>query len=161
MPVTREQSLDTLKTLGVAPMFVQSYNDKRLPRDLDIFFGPPEEFFIEPDTQQLYTHERLIPLLDDGNFALVLFYDPEKKVFIRKYLEHPEEEIHYSNWQQYLADLMIEIAENSDAEDSELAEIADILEFKKLGEVLAFLDSAHEISWEQYHANKAEFIATF
>src|SRR6516162_3078887 len=150
MPVAREQALETLTMLGVAPIFLQSYKDEPLPKDLDLFFRAPGEFFIGPETQEFYTEGRLIPLLDNGSFALVLFYDPQNKAFIRKYIEDPEVEIHYANWQQYLADLMIEIAEGKDADDSELAEIATLIEFKHLEETIAFLDSLPESSYDQY-----------
>ncbi|PWU00772.1 MAG: hypothetical protein C5B53_03580 [Candidatus Melainabacteria bacterium] len=160
MPVTRQEALNTLEKLGVAPIFVQSYFDERLPKNLDLFFRPPEELFNAPDTQQPYTEGRLIPLLDNGNFAFVLFYDPEDEGLIRKYIEHPEDEVRYSNWQQYLADLMIEIAENCDADDSELIEIAALLEFRHLEVTLAFLNSQSKSTYEQYESNKDKFIAT-
>jgi hypothetical protein len=40
----------------------------RLPENLDVYFGAPEEFFLAPDTLPPYTRGRLVPVLDDGNF---------------------------------------------------------------------------------------------
>jgi len=158
MVVTREQALSTLKALGAASIFVQSYRDEHLPKDLDLFFRPPEEFFLSPDTQERYTDGQLIPLLDDGSFNLVLFYDPESKLLLRKFVERPTDAIHYFNWQQYLADLMITIAESIDDDDeTELVEIARLLEFKYLQETIAFLDTVS--GQDHYETRKAEFIA--
>src|SRR5260221_7782553 len=157
MPVTRQQAMDTLKALNVAEIFLQSYSNNRLPKDLDLFFSPPEEFFLAPDTQQLYTEGRLIPLLDDGSFALVLFYDPEGKCFVRKYLEHPHQQTCYANWQQYLADLIITIAESID-NDCQLEEIAALLEFRYLPETLVFLDALSSPADLSYESKKAAFI---
>lgn len=55
MAFTREQALGALASLKPAAVFLDSYTGKPLPENLDIYFGPPEEFFIAPDTQERYT----------------------------------------------------------------------------------------------------------
>ncbi len=77
MPFTRIQALDALARWQPASVFLDSYRTKRLPEGLDIYFGPPEEFFLSPDTQFLYTQDRIVRILDNGNFDLVLFDDPK------------------------------------------------------------------------------------
>ncbi len=157
MKVTREQAKDCLKSIEVAPIFEQSYESKRLPKELDIFFGPPEEFFLAPDTQRSYSNAVLIPILDDGNFDRVLFYDPQTNSFVEKSIEEPDYACPLASWQQYLASLMIRIIEGIDAEDSELAEIADLIAFKHLDKTLAFLDSVLED--DDYREKQNQFIA--
>lgn len=157
MKVTREQARDCLKSLKVAPIFEQSYESRRLPKELDIFFGPPEEFFLAPDTQRSYTDVVQIPILDDGNFDRVLFYDQQTRTFVEKSIEEPDYACPFANWQQYLASLMIRIAEGTDAEDLELAEIADLIAFKYLDQTLAFIDSLLED--DNYGEKQNQFIA--
>src|SRR5262245_30295256 len=83
MAFTREQAFAALASLNPAQVFLDSYRIKRLPENLDIYFGPPEEFFIAPDTQELYTRKRMVPILDDGNFGLVTFLDPDTRELVQ------------------------------------------------------------------------------
>ena len=53
MAFTREQAYDALASLDPASVFLEWYRVKRLHEDLDLYLGPPEEFFIAPDTQAL------------------------------------------------------------------------------------------------------------
>ena len=117
MPFTREQAYRALAALKPAPIFLQSYEVKQLPENLDIYFGPPEEFFIAPDTQELYTHGRLVPILDDGHFGLVTLCDPAARTLLQMDVESPEDKTVFRHWQQYLAELMIRIAESIDSDD--------------------------------------------
>lgn len=154
---TRSESLTTLESLGVASVFADSYRSKNLPLNLQIYFGPPEEFFIAPDTQNTYTDGRLIPLLDNGNFDSVLFYDPAARVFIQKYVESPDEPpIVFRSWQQYLADLVIGIVE-SGADDEELEQIAVLIGFQHLQRTLEFMDRADDADWLQ---QRSAFVAS-
>lgn len=73
MAFTRDEAYEALASLNPAPIFLESYRVRSLPENLDIYFGPPEEFFIASDTQDRYTGGRLVPILDDGNFRLVTF----------------------------------------------------------------------------------------
>jgi hypothetical protein len=41
-----------IEALGVAPVFSESYRAKRLPENLSIYFGPPEEYFMAGLTPQ-------------------------------------------------------------------------------------------------------------
>jgi hypothetical protein len=69
MPFTREQAFAGLASLNPAPVFLDSYRNRHLVENVEIYFGPPEEFFIAPETQALYTRDRLVPILDDENFS--------------------------------------------------------------------------------------------
>jgi hypothetical protein len=156
---TRDEAHRTLELLGVAPIFLHSYSTRPLPRNLDIFFGPPEELFLEPETQGVYTEGRLIPILDDGNFGLVTFYDPRDKSLIQKDVETPGEiQARYRNWQQYLADLLMRIAEVIE-DENELKDIAQLVGFRHLAETLACLDRLAAKSDNEWNRGKEQFIA--
>src|SRR5262245_11649442 len=105
MAFTRDQAYAALASLKPAPIFLESYRSRPLPENLDIYFGPPEEFFIAPETQDPCTGGRLVPILDDGNFGLVTFLDPDTKALVQIDVESPGEvRASFRHWQQYLAD---------------------------------------------------------
>ena len=51
MPVTREQSYTALASLHPAPILLQCYQQEALPDMMELFFRPPEVFFISPEIQ--------------------------------------------------------------------------------------------------------------
>jgi hypothetical protein len=161
MPVTREEALAALGRLNPAPVFLQSYRDQRLPESLEIFFGPPEELFLAPEWQSAYTEDRLIPLLDDGNFGLVTFHDPATGQLVQKDIESPDQVVAtFASWPQFLADLMIDIAENTD-DDEAIGRIAGLVGFDRLPELLAFLASSVGQDPRLYRGRRAAFVASF
>jgi len=158
MTFTRDQAYQALASLNPAPIFLEAYRTIRLPEDLDIFFGPPEEFFIAPDSQELYTEGRLIPLLDDGQFQRVLLLDPTTRNLVRISIESPEE-VHdtFNCWPQYLADLMIRLGESMD-DVEKLRRIAGLIQFPHLEATLTFLDEVAALPYAEYEKRKQEFI---
>ena len=107
MRMTREKALATLKQLNPAPVFLDSYHKKQLPENLDIFFGPPEEFFMTIENQDPYNEGRLVPILDDGNFGVVTFFDPLKGLLVQKDVEDPDNILRsFQNWQQFVASIV-------------------------------------------------------
>ena len=157
---TRDEALAALLSLDPAPIFGESYRQKQLPENLDIYFGPPEEFFLASDTQSPYTDGGLIPILDDGNFGIVTFLDPKTRTIVQKDVESPfEEYARFQNWQQYLGSLVINMAESID-DDERLERMADLVGFKYLEEALALLDSLGNARYEETERAKAGFLAT-
>jgi hypothetical protein len=155
---TREQAQAALAALNPAPIFLDAYRSQRLPLNLDIYFGPPEEFFLAPDTGAAYTGGRLIPILDDGNFGIITFYDPDSGALVQKDIESPHDILAtFENWQQYLADLMIRIVETIE-DDEEVGVIADLIGFRHYTELMEFLEEQPEEPFDQYHERKREFI---
>jgi hypothetical protein len=129
MPFTREQACAALASLDPAAVFLDSYRVRSLTENLDIDFGPPEEFFIAPDTQALYTRGRFIPILDDGNSGIVTFLDPDTRTLIQIDVESPNEQrAHFNHWQQYLAELMVRVGESVDSDDR-VRRVADLVGF--------------------------------
>jgi hypothetical protein len=159
MTFTRDQAYQALVSLKPASIFLDSYRIKRLPEDLDIFLGPPEEFFIAPDSQELYTEGRLIPLLDDGQFMRVLLLDPDTQNLIQVSIESPEEvRTIFTSWPQFLADLMIRLGESID-DDEKLRRIAACVQFPHFDALVTFLDEVAPLSYADYESAKKQFIA--
>jgi hypothetical protein len=155
---TREQARKALEGLSPAPIFLEAYRSERLPMDLQIDFGPPEEFFLAPDTVSAYTDGRLIPILDDGNFGIVTFYDPDTGALLQKDVESPQEILdRFENWQQYLASLMMRFAETID-DDEDLRNIAELIGFRHFQELMAFYDHEPGEPFDQYERRRREFI---
>lgn len=150
MAFTRDQAYDALSSLNPAPVFLESYRVRKLPENLDIYFGPPEEFFIAPDTQEIYTRGQLIPILDDGNFGLVLFLDPATGALIQIDVESPDEaRATYRHWQQYLADLMVRVGESVD-DDDRARRIAILIGFSHTKELFEYFDRTQSISGDAW-----------
>jgi hypothetical protein len=155
---TREQALDALASLKPAGVFLDSYRVKPLPENLDVYFGPPEEFFIAPDTQEVYTRNRLIPILDDGNFGLVTFLDPVTKELVQMDVESPDESRATSrHWQQYLAALMIRIGESVD-EDEGVRRRAKLVGFAYTDELFAYFTRTQGLSGDAWQDARRRFL---
>src|SRR5262245_37752440 len=150
MAFTREQAYAALDSLKPAQVFLDSYRIKSLPENLDIYFGPPEEFFIAPETQEIYTSNRLVPILDDGNFGLVTFLDSKSKDLVQIDVESPDESRSvFRHWQQYLAELMIRIGESVD-DDTCIRRMTKTVGFAhtdKLFDLFARHENADQDTW--------------
>jgi len=159
MPFTRAQALNALRTWNPAPVFLDAYATKHLPENLDIYVGPPEEFFLAPDTQARYTKNRVIPVLDDGNFGLVIFHDPDDRILIECDVETPDEIRHtYNNWQQYLAGLMLRIGDSVD-DDHRIRRMAELVAFKHTDELLQLWRSIGDLPYADYERSCDAFVA--
>lgn len=156
----RSRARQHLASLNPAPVFLQAYESKRLPEDLDIYVGCPEEFFLASDTLPAYIGDSLIPILDDGNFGIVTFYDVTDGSLIQKDIESPGEVIaRFAHWQQYLADLMIRIGESVEDED-QLRRIAQLIGFLHFPALMAFFDDcADNPRPSEYEGRRLRFIA--
>jgi hypothetical protein len=155
---TREQALDALTSLKPAAVFLDSYRVKPLPENLNIYFGSPEEFFIAPDTQEVYTRNRLIPILDDGNFGLVTFLDPDSKELVQIYVESPDEiRETFRHWQQYLASLMIQVGESVD-EDERVRRMAKLVGFAHMDELIAYFARSQGLSGDALRDARRRFL---
>jgi hypothetical protein len=154
---TRDQAFDALASLNPAPVFLDSYRVKSLPENLDIYFGPPEEFFIAPDTQEIYTRNRLVPILDDGNFGLVTFLDPDTMELVQTDVESPDESrATFQHWQQYLADLMIRIGESVD-QDERVRRMAKLVGFDHTDELFAYFARTQGLSGDAWWEARRKF----
>ena len=157
MPFTREQAFAALTSLNPARVFLDSYRVKSLPEDLDIHFGPPEEFFISPSTQELYTRKRLIPILDDGNFGVVTFLEPDTRTLVQIDVESPNESrMVFRHWQQYLADLMIRICDSVD-DDRRVELIAKLIGFEYTNEVFDYFARTASLEGEAWRVARDQF----
>jgi hypothetical protein len=147
---TRDQALAALASLKPAPVFLESYRVKVLPENLEIYFGPPEEFFIAPDTQALYTGNRLVPILDDGNFGLITFLDPDTRELVQMDVEDPgNSRTTFRHWQQYLADLMVRIGESED-DDGRLRHLAELVGFAHTDALFGYFTRSEGLTGEAW-----------
>ncbi len=158
MGFTREQAYQTVKEMRVAPVFAQSDEVKCLPENLDIFFGPPEEFFIASDSQEPYTGGRMVPILDDGNFGIVTFYDPRTGELAQYDIESSDE-VHatFRCWQQYLAALLFRVVE-SIGDGERIRRIAALVRFHYVEDLFAVCHRAAGMSYQQFREERQRFI---
>jgi hypothetical protein len=155
--ITREEAYAALASLNPAPMFLESYRVRPLPGNLDIYFGPPDEFFIAPETQELYTRNLLIPILDDGNFGLVAFLDPSNRELVQLNIASPDESgATFWHWQQYLADLMVRIGESLD-EDELVRRIARLVGFAHTDKLFAYFAPARALNGDVWWEARRQF----
>jgi hypothetical protein len=156
--ITRKQAFTTLKSLNPAPVFLDAYRVEWLPENLDIYFGPPEGFFLAPDMQVHYTQNMLIPILDDGNFGIVTLYDPIDGSLIQKDVEQPEKiRARFENWQQYLAEIFIRIAETIE-DDARIRRMGELIQYKYVEQTIALLNCARTKGYEGFGAAKKRFL---
>jgi len=157
---TREEAYAALASLNPAPVFLQAYHTERLPENLDISFGVPEEFFIAADSQEPYTHGQMIPILDDGNFGLVTFLNPHTRELVQVDVESPGEVRGvFQNWQQFLADLLIGIGE-SGVTDEQLRRIAELVGFAHTDALFAFFERIQDANNAEYRALREQFVSS-
>jgi hypothetical protein len=175
---TREQALDALSSLNPAEVFLDSYRVKRLPESLHIYFGPPEEYFIAarrmqpsigracgrqrsanaaPDTQEVYIGNRLVPILDDGNFGEVTFLNPDTRELVQVDVESPvESRTTFRHWQQYLAALMIRIGDSVE-DDEQVRRMAKLVGFAHTDELFAYFARTEGLSGDAWWAARRNF----
>lgn len=157
MPVTREQSYAALASLHPAPIFLQCYQQEALPDMMELFFRPPVVFFISPEIQTQYTHDVLIPILDEGSFDTALLLHPHSGELFCYSIEWPQQALRsYANWQQYLADLMLRIAEIEE-DDAEVVRLGKLIGFEDFDALFALL----ALNGEDYRAASAQFASQF
>ncbi len=134
------ESLNTIRSLGIGPVFESIYFGRDVPEVISPYFGYPDLFRKTAliDCGPL-TEGRLIPICDDGNGDNICLFDPVKREFVVKFMEEPEEVVReFSLWQQYLAHVLLAIAD-SGATDDEIVEVADLIGFKQTEGLLALL----------------------
>lgn len=130
MPFSRDEAYRTLAALNPAAVFLEAYHAERLPENLDLFFRPPEEFFLAPDSQARYTDGHWVPVLDDGSFNLITFCDPVTGALRQMHIESPGNvRTTFPNWDAFLADLMTRVMESVD-DDERLDRIAELIGYR-------------------------------
>jgi|SRR5579883_2771888 len=155
----RDRAFAALASLHPAPVFLDAYRLQQLPENLDIYVGCPEEFFLAPESLAAYDEGRLVPLLDDGNFGKVTFLDTAGGL-VQKLIEQPNEPVaRFTNWQQYLARLMIDVAESTD-DDERVRRIADLVGFRHFDELIRFLDPPPQSPPQDYYDRRTRFISS-
>ena len=101
-----------------------------------------------------------MPILDDGNFGVVTFYDPADASLVQMDVESPGEvRGSFAGWEQYLADLMIQISE-SGVDNDRLRRVAELVGFREVERLFAFFQDVAALSDEEYRAARRRFVAS-
>ena len=157
MPVTRAQCYAALASLQPAPIFLQCYQQEALPEMMELYFRPPEVFFITPEIQAQYTHNVLIPILDEDSFDTAILLHPVTGVLYRYSIEWPQQALCvFAHWGQYLADLMLRIAELAE-DDAEIVHLGNIIGFTDFDALFAFL----ALPYDANGSTTAQFVQQF
>ena len=120
------ESLDTMRTSARRESLRICTSAEDVPADLQIYMSYPSRFHDTTlgDWQPL-TEGGLIPIVDDGNFYDIRFFDPNRRKFVLKFVEEPGTIVReFDSWQQFLAYKLLDIAESGLDEDT-LVELAD------------------------------------
>ena len=125
------ESLNAIRSLGLASVFEDLYFGRAVPANLDIYMTYPAKFHsLSLEDCDPLTADGLIPILDDGNFYHLYFFDPARHKFVVKFLEEPDKVVkEFGTWQQFLAYKLLEITQSGPT-DNELLAIAEAVGFR-------------------------------
>ena len=153
------ESLNTIRSLGLAPIFEDLYFGREVPANLRVYMSYPSQFrSASLSTWLPLTEGRLIPIVDDGNFYDICLYDPQQRKFVVKFIEEPDRTVReFDSWQQYLAYKLLEIAESGPTE-GELIEVAEAVGFNHAPELLSLLREMAALSDREIEQRAERFI---
>jgi hypothetical protein len=154
------ESLDTIRTLGLAPVFEDLYFGREVPGNLQIYMRYPTEFrnATLDEWSPLTEGGRLVPIVDDGNFYNICLFDSWRRKFVVKSVEEPKLTVReFDSWQQYLAYTLLEIGD-SGASENELIQVAEIVGFRYTAELLSFLGEMETLSDSEIDERAVQFI---
>jgi hypothetical protein len=157
-----KESLETIRSLELSGVFEDLYWGRDVPFDLDIYMSYPAQF---RDTSledwHPLTSGGLVPVVDDGNFYNICFLDPDRNVFVVKFIGNPDVIIsEYSSWQQYLANCLMEMAD-SGLGQRELIAIATKVGFDDLNALSSLLNELEQLADEVIEHRVNEFVRQF
>jgi len=153
------ESLNTIRSLGLAPIFEDLYFGREVPANLRVYMSYPSQFRSGSlNTWLPLTEGRLIPIVDDGNFYNVCLYEPQQRKFVVKFIEEPDKTAReFDSWQQYLAYKLLEIADSGPSE-AELTEVAEAVGFNYTPELLLLLREMEALSDQEIDERTERFI---
>jgi hypothetical protein len=153
------ESLDTIRTLGLASVFEDLYFGREVPANLQIYMRYPTEFRNATLNEwRPLTEENLIPIVDDGNFCNICLFAPSRRKFVVKFVEEPARIVReFDSWQQYLAYALLEIAD-SGLSDEELIQVAEAVGFHHTSELLSLLREMEVLPDREIDQRAAQFI---
>ena len=153
------ESLNTTRTLGLAPVFENLYFGRDVPANLRIYMSYPSDFRNSTlDEWQRLTAGSLVPIVDDGNFCNICLFDPRRRKFIVKFVEEPEQILReFDSWQQYLAYALLEISESGPSE-SQLVQVAEAAGFQHTADLIALIREMETLSDDEIGERANQFI---
>lgn len=116
------ESLNAVRSLGLAPVFEQLYFGREVPAGVATYMQYPQMFRDATPAQcEPLTQGGLVPIVDDGDGGRICLFDPHTGAFV-----------------VYLAYVLLEIADSGLGEE-ELIDVAQATGFKRTGELVALL----------------------
>src|SRR5262245_20528128 len=153
------ESLDTIRTLGLGHVFEDLYFGRDVPANLRIYMRYPSEFRNATLNEwKRLTEGILVPIVDDGNFYNICFFDPRRRNFVVKNVEEPKRIVReFVSWQSYLAHALLEVADSGPSE-AELIQVAGAVGFQHTAELLSLLEEMDELSDREIDQRADRFI---
>jgi hypothetical protein len=153
------ESLDTIRALGLAPVFEELYFGRADSAALLFSLTYPGEFHdLNLEDWEPLTAGGLVPLCSDGNFYDIYLYDPARRKFVVKFLEEPRRvKREFDNWQQFLASKLLEAAESGPT-DEELKAAAELMGFKHTAGLLSLLGRAEGLPGSEPGRAEEDFV---
>jgi len=129
--ITRDQARRDIVTLNLPQIVLDIFDEKPLPKNLDIHFCAPYPIFaLEPIGQAEYGDARMTPLWMSGGSTIVAYqHAPERRGYFRFDIESGEEEPIFLTWQQVLVE-EFQFLWESEWTDEDLIEVAGWFNFK-------------------------------
>lgn len=154
------ESLNTIRSLGLAPVFEDLYFGREVPAGLSIYMRYPGTFHdLTMKEGGPLTKGGLIPIVDDGSGDTICLFDPAANRFVLKAIDDPREIVRtFASWQQYLAYALLQIAD-SGLDDEELMELAQVTGFTRARELAMLLREMESLPDDEVDERSEQFIA--
>ncbi len=129
--ITRDQARRDIVTLNLPQIVLDIFDEKPLPKNLDLRFCTPYPIFaLEAEGQANYGHGRMTPLWMSGGYTIVAYHHArEHRGYFRFDIESGEEEPIFLTWQQVLVE-EFQFLWESEWTDEDLIEVAEWFKFK-------------------------------
>ena len=134
------ESLNTIRALGLAPVFESLYFGSAVPANVGIYMRYPSMFRNVALAQcEPLTEGGLVPIVADGNGSGICLFKPRTGAFVVKFIDEPHRVVReFAFWQQYLAHALLEIADSGPSE-AELVAVAQSIGFRRTDDLVALL----------------------
>jgi hypothetical protein len=155
------ESLNTIRSLGLAPIFEDLYFGKADSRKLLFLMKYPSRFHdLKLEAFEPLTSGGLVPLFSDDNFYDIYLYDPKRHKIVVKFLEEPDKiSREFDNWQQFLAYKLLELSETGPTND-ELRSVSELIGFRHTAELFSLFERMGQVSDSQIEQLEEDFIRT-
>ena len=128
-----------------------------LARHDGAFFQAAWSVFHQPRDPNAIHPRCVVPILDEGSFDTAILLHPYSGELFCFSIELPQQALRsYANWQQYLADLMLRLAEIEE-DDAEVVRLGKLIGFEDFDALFALL----ALNGEDYRLASTQFASQF